>query len=44
MVPPEWEGRWDRKTILSEMLFYRRALSVGERAAVDAYLKGRYGL
>ena len=30
--------------LIAEMLFYRRALSAGERAAVDAYLKARYGL
>ncbi|MHB9005831.1 MAG: hypothetical protein ACYDC1_02770 [Limisphaerales bacterium] len=30
--------------LIAEMLFYSRALSVGERAVVDGYLKGRYGL
>ena len=30
--------------LIAEMLFYRRALSAGERGTVDGYLKRRYGL
>ena len=30
--------------LMAEMLFYSRALSVGERAVVDGYLKDRHGL